>query len=95
VQTTNLDKKNRSWCAFEALFMRYERSGRNETLLPRMAMQSAFEWAMDSAERKEFYEMILFAAQTEIEGDYMLLNEETGEYEWATEEQANESRWRA
>jgi len=60
-----------------------------------MAMQSAFEWAMDSAERKEFYEMILFAAQTEIEGDYMLLNEETGEYEWATEEQANESRWRA
>ena len=95
MQTTYLEKKDRAWGAYESLFVRWERSGRNETLLPRLAMQSAFEWAVDSAERTEFYESILDAAQAEIDGDYMLLNEETGEYEWATEEQANKSRWRA
>ena len=95
MQTTNLEKKDRALSAFESLFVRYGRSGRNVDLLPRLAMQSASEWAVDNAERREFYESILYAALTEIEGDYELLNEETGEYEWATEEQANQSRWRA
>lgn len=53
-----LSQDDRIFLAYESAVLRFERSGRNFDLLPRLVMQTAYEW-FDKSERKAMYEILL------------------------------------
>jgi hypothetical protein len=60
-----LSQDDRVSLAYESVVLRFERSGRNLDLLPRLVMQTASEW-FDKSERRTMYAMLLDTAKSDF-----------------------------